>query len=83
MLKAISQLTLNNISIVYRDVIHLIKGSKVVALDLSHINEIDSSGIALLCELKQVAKTYGSTLNLQNPSSAVLRLCKLYKITLL
>lgn len=83
MLKTLPQLTLDNISILYRDVIGLIKDKKTVTLDLSHITEVDSSGIALLCELKQFAHTNGTSLTLQNLSDAILRLCKLYKITLL
>lgn len=83
MLKAIPQLTIDNISILYRDIVNLIKTNKDVTLDLSHITEVDSSGIALICELKQFAKSQGAELNIHNPSNAFLRLCKLYKINLI
>ena len=73
-------LTIKNIPSLYARFVATIDQGQNTTLDLSNVSEVDSSGIALILELKQVAKNKNCTLSIDNPSPAILRLCNLYKI---
>ncbi len=53
-----------------------------VTLDLTHIDYIDSAGIALLLELDNIAKTKKSRVVFSGTNSKIDRLCELYQIKL-
>jgi ABC-type transporter Mla MlaB component len=80
MQQSLPALTLKNIPSLYHKYVAQIKQGQNVMLDLSEITEIDSSGIALILELKELATKKNCAFSLNKPSLAVLRLCTLYKI---
>lgn len=51
-------------------------------IDLNNITHIDSAGIALLIELKSIAKQQNKQLFYDNPTPDILRLCKLYQVNI-
>ncbi|MFN8769880.1 MAG: lipid asymmetry maintenance protein MlaB [Neisseriaceae bacterium] len=53
-----------------------------LVIDLSNISSIDSAGIALLIELKNIAKQKNKQLFYNNPTEDITRLCKLYRVTI-
>lgn len=73
-------LIIKNIPSLYAKFVATIDQGQNLTLDLSGVTEVDSSGIALLIELKQLAQKKNCILTIDNPSSAILRLCNLYKI---
>lgn len=75
-------LTIQNIPALHKEYVAQINKGLAITFDLSNVTEIDSSGIALIIELKQTAKNKNCSFILNNPSVAVLRLCNLYKINL-
>ena len=60
----------------------LISPAKKLVLDLSELSDIDSSGIAMLLTLQEIAKQQKCNLTLSNLSPFTSRLCDLYKINL-
>lgn len=80
MLKPSLPLTIKNISALYREFTALINQGLDITFDLSEVTEVDSSGIALIIELKQYAKSKKRNFITHSPSPLVLRLCNLYKI---
>ena len=73
-------LTINTINAQLIYLTNIIKHNTELQLNLSEITNIDSSGIALLIELKQVAVQSHCVLLFQNTTEAVQRLLTLYKI---
>ena len=55
--------------------------NKVVSVDMSAVNYIDSSGIAVLIESKQRAGEGSKEFKILKPSEAVLSVLKLAKLT--
>lgn len=64
------------------ELIKLIKANSSFTIDLGSVSQIDSSAIALLVELKSIAKRYSCDLNYINHTPIIERLCQLYKISL-
>jgi ABC-type transporter Mla MlaB component len=82
MLKIDKELIIQNISGLKKYFESEMRKSTSLSVDLSSVSEVDTSGIALLVELKQYAKLVNCILSYENLSSAILKLCKLYKINL-
>ena len=80
MLKPELPLTLKNIPTLYKNFISMLKQGISIDLDLKEVNEIDSAGVALIIELKQLAKNKNYHFTINNPSQSVLRLCSLYNV---
>lgn len=49
-------------------------------IDLSNITYVDSSGVALLIEIKNRARSRNINLSFSNVTGEIERLCKLYQI---
>ena len=60
----------------------LIFANSQLIFDLSDVNNIDSAGIAFLIDLKNIAANKACSLEFTNPSTQIINLCQLYKITL-
>lgn len=60
----------------------LVSKEKQLQLNLSNITSIDSAGIALLIEIKQLARKNNCALTYTYPTALIENLCQLYKITL-
>lgn len=73
-------LIIKNIPSLYAKFVNTIDQGKNLTLDLSSVSEVDSSGIALIIEFKKLAQEKNCILTIGNPSTAILRLCNLYKI---
>ena len=54
--------------------------NKVVSIEMSSVNYIDSSGIAVLIESKQIAGESNKEFKIVKPSEAVLSVLKLAKL---
>lgn len=76
-------LTSKNVMNFYYEYKDLIKNCPSnITIDLNNIDEVDSSGIAVLLELSQWAKFLKKTVNFKNISASLQNLCDLYKIDL-
>ena len=75
-------LVTHNISNIYKQLFRLIKKYKQLKLDLSVIKNIDSSGLALLLELKSMAAKEKCNLSINTDNHIIMRLCQLYKVNL-
>lgn len=60
----------------------LITNNKEVSFDLSKLETIDTAGLALLIELKNLAKSCNHKLSFENSGNQIITLCQLYKINL-
>lgn len=58
------------------------QSSEPITIDCQEVENIDSSGIALLLELKALSKTDKKELQLKSFSQSIVRLCKVYHISL-
>lgn len=82
MYKLTTPLVISNIASQLKILTQTICTSKEVNIDLSKLPDIDSAGIAMLLELKHIAKIQKCNLIISNPTSFILRLCDLYKINI-
>lgn len=60
----------------------IISINNVIDIDLDNIVSIDSAGIALFIELKNIAACQSKRLNFLNPTPDILRLCQLYRVNI-
>lgn len=74
-------LTSKTVSNQFKQLAKLIATSSTLMLDLSEVANIDSAGLALLVELKNLAQGKQCKLSFHK-SEIVERLCQLYKIIL-
>ena len=49
---------------------------------LKDINHIDASGLAMLIEVKNIAKNFNKYLKFINPTQNILKMCNLYYVEL-
>jgi ABC-type transporter Mla MlaB component len=77
------QLDYKQVPYQFKMVVDLLKQNRGLDIDLSTISRVDSSGIALLVELKNMAKRHNWQLNYLSPTSEILKLCSLYSLNIL
>ncbi|MCE2706146.1 MAG: STAS domain-containing protein [Proteobacteria bacterium] len=77
-----SKLLINNISKELNTLSDLIIKNDSLQINLEHVDHIDSAGIALFIELKQIAQTHGKNISFINLTSSITKLCQLYQVNL-
>ncbi len=75
-------LIIANIALLLKSMTKLLAASKQLSIDLSTVSNIDSSGVALLLELKAVAHHQHCQLNFTNTPEVVKKFCQLYQVNL-
>jgi ABC-type transporter Mla MlaB component len=75
-------LVIDNINLLLEQLSLVISPNQSVILDLSIVPNIDSAGIALLVELKKIAKKNQCALQFINPTIDIKNLCQLYQVVL-
>lgn len=61
---------------------HLVTNNKEILFDLAKLETIDTAGLALLIELKNLAKSCNHKLGFENGGNQIITLCQLYKVNL-
>ncbi len=75
-------ITLNHIASQLPSLKKLLKKDVLVEFDLSEVKHIDSAGIAMLLELRNIAFQLQCQLKFINSNNVIERLSKLYKVEL-
>lgn len=72
------ELNIYSVSYLKNELIDVLKNYTKIAIDLSHVDELDTAGFQLLIALKRSALERGAVCKLLGHSSKVLRLLALY-----
>jgi ABC-type transporter Mla MlaB component len=78
----VEELTFLNVKVQLEKWSKIILDTKKLDMDLLNLTKIDTSGIALLLELKKIAKKHNCRLNFINQTEQLKKLCQLYQVTL-
>ena len=83
-IKINNNLTVNNVMAELSHIKIAIKHevTNVLFIDLKDINHIDASGLAMLIEVKNIAKNFNKYLKFINPTQNILKMCNLYYVEL-
>lgn len=81
-IEAPAKLNLFTVPDVFRKTVSKIKKNDIINYDLSHVNEIDTAGVAFLLELKIIANQNKTQIEFSNAPTHLFELSKLYKIAL-
>jgi ABC-type transporter Mla MlaB component len=77
------QLDYKQVTMQLKTVVTLLKQNRGLDIDLANICRLDSAGIALLIDLRNLANRHNWQLNYLSPTTEVLKLCSLYGVSIL
>jgi ABC-type transporter Mla MlaB component len=83
-IKINNNLTINNVMTEFNYIKSAIKDeiSNSLFINLNNINNIDASGLAMLIEIKIIAKSFNKNIKFINHTQNILGMCELYYVEL-